>query len=254
MATGKQTRGELERRFTSAARTVCFSKSSIEWFCDEATAGQLAAACELIDHETKVREANKRARLLRQARFPTMKSIDGFDFTDVVMPAGYTVEDLKSLEFVNLAQDFVFFGECGRGKTHLSIALGMLAIARSMSVRYFETAALVLTLKAARSAGTLDKELASIAKADIVILDEFGYIPIDIEGGRLLYQVVSATYEKQSLIVTTNIEFSKWGNVLADDHLATAMCDRLFHHGRLIEFGGTSRRLDCSLMLGKGKA
>lgn len=90
-------------------------------------------------------------------------------------------------------------------------------------------------------------------KADLLIIDEYGYIPIDIEGARLLYQVMSATYETRSMIVTTNIEFGKWGTVLGDAHLATATVDRIMHHGRLVEFGGQSRRFEEALMMGRSE-
>ena len=94
---------------------------------------------------------------------------------------------------------------------------------------------------------------ADIAKADLVILDEFGYIQLDSDGARLLFQVISSSYESRSLILTTNIEFSKWGTVLADEKLAAAAVDRIVHHGRLVEFGGKSRRVEESLMLGNVK-
>lgn len=249
---GKETRGELERRFCDTIRKMMFTKDSAEWFCANATAGQLDAACGLVEHELAVRDANKRAKLLRAARFPAVKSVEDYDFSDVVFPEGYGKSDLLNLEFLELEQDFVFYGASGRGKTHLAIALGMLAIAQGCSVRFFEAAKLVMQLKSAEENGTLEKMLDSIRKADLVIVDEFGYIPIDVEGARLIYQVMAATYERQSMIITTNIEFSKWGTVLADDHLAGAMCDRVFHHGRLVEFVGESKRLDNALMMGKG--
>lgn len=253
MEKARETRGELEQRFRATARKMSFSNDSADWFCGEATAGQLAATCGLVEHELSVREGNKRARLLRAARFPAAKSAEDFDFSDVVFPAGYAKEDLTGLGFVDKAQDLVFYGASGRGKTHCSIALGMAAVARCMSVRFFEAADLVLQLKAAEGKGALGKMLDGVRKADLLIVDEFGYIPIDVEGARLLYQVMAATYERQSMIVTTNIEFGKWGTVLADDHLAGALCDRIFHHGRLIEFKGASKRLDNALMTGKGK-
>lgn len=253
MADGKETRGELERRFADTAKKMMFSNETAEWFRGEATTGQLSAVCDLVDHELGVREENKRARLLKAARFPTLKSFDDFDFSDVALPAGYGTEEMRSLEFVEMAQDFVFYGGCGRGKTHLATALGVLAAQRLMSVRFFGAASLVLQLKAAKADGSLDRLLSQIAKADLLILDEFGYIPIDVEGARLLSQVMTATYETRSMIITTNIEFSRWGTVLGDDRLAEALCDRIFHHGRLVEFGGQSKRLDNSLMMGKGK-
>lgn len=93
--------------------------------------------------------------------------------------------------------------------------------------------------------------LKELGRADLLILDEFGYVPLDIEGARLLFQVMSDCYERRSVIVTTNIEFSKWGTVFGDDKLAAAIIDRLVHHGRLVEFNGASKRMDAALMLGK---
>ena len=95
--------------------------------------------------------------------------------------------------------------------------------------------------------------MKDIARNDLVILDEFGYVPLDIESSRLLFQVVSLCYETRSMILTTNIEFGKWGTILGDDKLAAAMIDRIVHHGRLVEFGGTSHRMDAALMLGKSE-
>ena len=129
----------------------------------------------------------------------------------------------------------------------------MLATERGYRVRYFETASLVLALKDAVADNRLESALKDIAKADLLIIDEYGYIPIDIEGARLLYQVMSATYEAWSMIVTTNIEFGKWGTVLGDAHLATATVDRIMHHGRLVEFGGQSRRFEEALMMGRSE-
>lgn len=180
-----------------------------------------------------------------------MKPIGDFDFSEVSFPEGYTADDLVSLGFVESAQDFVFYGGCGRGKTRLSIAIGVLAAERGYKARYFETAALVLMLKSAVADNKLEETLRDIAKTDLLVVDEYGYIPIDVEGARLLCQVMSATYEARSMIVTTNIEFGKWGTVLGDDKLAAATIDRLVHHGRLVEFNGPSRRMDAALMLGK---
>lgn len=101
---------------------------------------------------------------------------------------------------------------------------------------------------------SLEQLMKEIAKCDLLILDEFGYVPIDVESSRLLFQVVADCYEKRSVIFTTNIEFGKWGTVLGDDKLAVALIDRVVHHGRLVEFGGASRRMEEALMLGKGGA
>lgn len=160
---------------------------------------------------------------------------------------------MLSLDWVGKAQDYVFHGQTGRGKTHLAVAIGMACIERGLTVRYLPCAQLVLQLQRARDSGALDAMYADIAKADLLILDEFGYIPLDSDGARLLFQVISSSYESRSLILTTNIEFSKWGTVLADEKLAAAAVDRIVHHGRLVEFGGKSRRVEESLMLGNVK-
>ena len=93
--------------------------------------------------------------------------------------------------------------------------------------------------------------LRDIGRADLIILDEFGYVPFDIDGARLLYQIIAGSYERRSIIFTTNIEFSKWGTVFADDKLAAAIIDRIVHHGRLLEFTGQSRRVSEALMFGR---
>ena len=128
----------------------------------------------------------------------------------------------------------------------------MLAIAAGRSVRFVTAAQLVLELKRALEEGRLDEAYADYGKDSVLIIDEMGYIPLDADGGRLLFQVMSNCYERQSMIITTNIEFSKWGTVLGDDKLAAATIDRIVHHSRLVEFNGTSRRMDEALMLGRG--
>ena len=247
------TRGEIEREFESLARTMYFTRETIASFKSSASRGQLVAVCELIADEQRVRAENKKERLLRQAKFPAVKSVEGYDFSEVSFPDGYTKDDLVGLGFLELAQDFVFYGGCGRGKTHLATAVGLLATQAGYRVRYFETAALVLMLKAAVADNRLESTLRDIHRADLLIIDEFGYLPVDVDGARLLYQVMAATYESRSMIVTTNIEFSRWGTVLGDDKLANATVDRIVHHGRLVEFGGQSRRFDEALMMGKSE-
>lgn len=182
-----------------------------------------------------------------------MKSFEGYDFSQVAFPDGYGVDDLKSLSFVEAAQDFVFHGQTGRGKTHLAIAVGHACVMAGKAVRFYTAAELALALSKARRELALEAMMRDIAKNDLVILDEFGYVPLDTESARLLFQVVSSCYESRSMIFTTNIEFSKWGTVLGDDKLASAMIDRIVHHGRLVEFNGASHRMDAALMLGRAK-
>ncbi len=236
------------------ARKLYFSNETVDWFLAAANAAQLRIVSELIEHEMEVRERSKRARLYRRAKFPQVKSFDGYDFSQVVFPDGYSVEELKSLSFVDAAQDFVFHGQTGRGKTHLAIAIGNACVMAGKTVRFYTAAELALALSKAMREHALEAMMKDIMRNDLIILDEFGYVPLDVESARLLFQVVSGCYEQRSMIFTTNIEFSKWGTILGDDKLASAMIDRIVHHGRLVEFSGESHRMNAALMLGRAEA
>ena len=235
----------------AAARALFISGDTIASFLGSATPGQVAACTAMLESEAAHRDRAKRARLPGQARFPVPKSVEGFDWSNVAFPDDWGREDMCSLAFVRDAEDLVFYGQTGRGKTHMATALGIAATSAGYPVRFWQTAQLVLQLGKAKREGTLDRLLADVAKARLLVLDEFGYVPFDVDGARLLYQVISESYERRSVIFTTNVEFSRWGTVFADDKLAAAIVDRVVHHGRLVEFGGPSHRLEESLMLGK---
>lgn len=247
-----RTSEEARAEFSSRARALFMSRATIDWFVGEATPGQLAACSRMLGRELESRERSKRQRLLRQARFPVPKAVEGFDWSHVRFPDGWGREEMLSLDFVGRAEDLVFHGPTGRGKTHVATALGVEATRRGIPVRFYQTATLVLQLGKAKREGTLDRLLADVGRASLLVLDEFGYVPFDVDGARLLYQVISDSYERRSVVFTTNVEFSRWGTVFADDKLAAAIVDRVVHHGRLVEFGGPSHRLEESLMLGKG--
>lgn len=244
-------RREVEEALRADARQMLFSNEVVDEFMEEATLSEVRMVAKLLARQMEVRAANQLAKRMRRARFPAVKTFDGYDFSQVALPEGYSVEDMRSLAFVDAAQDFVFHGPTGRGKTHLAIAIGIAAVRAGKKVRFFTVAELVMYLAEANRQGKLERALADIAKCDLLVLDELGYVPLDIEGARMLYQVMAAAYEKQSVVVTTNIEFSKWGTVFGDDKLASAVIDRIVHHGRLVEFNGTSHRMDAALMLGK---
>lgn len=140
-----------------------------------------------------------------------------YDWSQVGLPDGYTREELASLEFLDAAQDVVLYGQTGRGKTHLAIAIGAVAVARGKAVRFYTAAELAFYLGKASREHTLEAAMRDVARNDLLILGEFGYVPLDLERARLLFQVVSDCYERRSLVTTTNIEFSKWSTVLRDD-------------------------------------
>lgn len=232
---------------------MLFSRKVIDAFVADAALAELRTVSSVLSRQMEARERSQFEKRMRRAKFPAAKTFEGYDFSQVSLPEGYAVADLRSLSFIDEAQDFVFRGQTGRGRTHLAIAIGMAAVGRERSVRFFTVAELVMRLAEANRAGRTERQLADIAKADLLILDELGYVPLDIEGARLLYQVMANAYEKQSVIVTTNIEFSKWGTVFGDDKLAAAVIDRIVHHGRLVELNGASHRMEAALMLGKSE-
>ena len=182
------------------------------------------------------------------AGFPADKTLDGYDWTNLKMPADWGRAQLENLDFVAGCEDLVLYGPVGTGKSHLAIAIGRLACERGVPVRFFTATGLLMRLRRAQQENRLDRELASIGKARLLIIDEFGYLPIDEEGSRLLFQIISDSYETRSIIYTTNIEFSGWGRVLGDKNMAAALIDRTVHHGRLIRFEGRSYRSEHALM------
>jgi DNA replication protein DnaC len=240
---------QLLSDFRDSAHKMMFSNSTIDAFGSEATVRQIHAVMRMLGMELESRAETRRKRLLRQACFPAVKSLDDFDFSSVQLQEGFAKEDLADLSFVDRAENLVLYGPSGRGKTHLAVALGILAANRGIPVRFYTASDLVYALARAHRENTLEKMYAQVEKADMVILDEFGYIPFDAEGARLLFQVISKCYEVRSLVFTTNIEFSHWGSILGDDKLAAATIDRVVHHGRLITFKGQNRRMENALMM-----
>ena len=143
--------------------------------------------------------------------------------------------------------NLVLYGPVGTGKTHLAVALGRLACMRAIPVGFFTATGLLMRLRRAKR-GRLDAELRQIARARLPVIDEFGYMPVDEEGSRLLFQVISDSYETRSIIHATNIESGGWGRVLGDKNMAAALIARTVHHGRMIRFEGESHRRTHALM------
>lgn len=158
------------------------------------------------------------------------------------------------MSFVPEKKNLVLYGPVGTGKTHLATALGVIACEKGYRTRFFTAAELVVRLSEAYATGTLEKLLKSILRADLLIIDEWGYVPVDRQGAQLLFRIISDSYERRSLILTTNLEFSKWGSLFTDDQMAAAMIDRLAHHGHILLFEGESYRMKHALMRQKSQA
>ncbi len=179
------------------------------------------------------------------------KTFDGYDWSRIRLPEGMPRNDVESCAFVGSMQNLVLYGGVGNGKTHMAIACGTTACHMGLSVMFTTISDLVVGMQKAEEAGSLDRVFREVERADLVILDELGYLPMDRQGARLLFQVVPKCYERRSLIVTTNLEFSRWGSVLTDDQMAAAMIDRIIHYGHLIVFEGPTKRMEASPMANK---
>jgi DNA replication protein DnaC len=188
--------------------------------------------------------------LLRRCALPAPKTFDGYDWSAVSWPDGFGRDDLLSLSFLGRREDLVLMGDVGTGKTHVASALCTACCQARVEARFFTASSLVMRLRRARDEGRLDRELAQIGRAELLVIDELGFLPLDADGARLLFQVVSAAYESQSVVFTTNLEFSRWGAVFGDDQMAAAVIDRVLHHGRLLRFRGESYRVRHALMQG----
>lgn len=198
---------EMER----GSGSVLLSSATYERAAEEATDGQFEFLCSLLAGEYELRAANRIARLRRQACFPFAKGFEGFSWEGVEFPADFSREELLSCGFVDRKENVVLYGGSGNGKTHTAVALGLTACSQGRRVLFKETSKLILELNAAHQEGRLEQKLDALEKCDLIILDEWGYIPCDPDGAKLLFRVISMCYEKISLLFTTNIDFSRWG-------------------------------------------
>jgi len=205
---------------------------------------------KILAEEVAYRETTRKNRLVKQAGFYSLKTFNGYCFDEIRLPAELSVAEIKEAAFVRQRKNLIFYGNVGTGKTHLASAIGIEACNRGMEVRFFRTAALVNQLSDAQKKGELNKLLKQLSKIDLIICDEWGYVPLDRDGSRLLFQVISDCYEQRSVIITTNLEFSKWVNIFYDEQMTAAMIDRLVHHSYLLLFDGQSYRIKNSLMKG----
>jgi len=232
----------------TVSRQLFLSNRISEVCLEKGTQKQLEFILELMNEEIAQRDDNRRKRLIKRAGFPTYKTYEGYSYQNVKFPPAFCREELELLEFVPGQKNLVLYGPVGVGKTHLAIAAGVKACNLGYKTKFYTVTELVLKLAEARKNGTLERLLRDLRSLDLLILDEWGYVPIDKDGSQLLFRVISDSYESKSLILTTNLEFSKWGGIFTDDQMAAAMIDRLVHHGHLLIFDGKSYRMEHALM------
>lgn len=223
-----------------ASRQLFLSGRISEICREKGTQKQLEFILELLQAELTLRDENRRKRLIKRAGFPTYKTFEGYSYHCVKFPPAFSREELETLEFVPGKKNLVLYGPVGIGKTHMAIAAGVKACNLGYKTKFYTVTELVLKLAESRKNGTLERLLRDLRSLDLLILDEWGYVPVDKDGSQLLFRVISDSYESKSLILTTNLEFSKWGGIFTDDQMAAAMIDRLVHHGHLLIFEGKS--------------
>lgn len=202
---------------------------------------EFLVAC--LQREVSAREAHGGEGRIRAARFPARKSLEEFDFDHARGLQRDTIAHLGTLDFVAAKENVVFLGPPGTGKTHLAIGLAMRACQAGHRVAFATAAEWVARLAEAHHAGRLQAELTKLGRIPLLVVDEVGYIPFEAEAANLFFQLVSARYERASLIVTSNKPFGRWGEVFGDDVVAAAMIDRLVHHAEVIALKGDSYRL-----------
>ena len=196
------------------------------------------AELELIDRHRRMVE-----RRIRAARFPTVKSLDTFDFPAIPSLNKALVMELARCEYIQRRENVIAVGNSGTGKTHVALGLGLAACQRGMSVGLTTAASLVHELMEARDERRLLNLQRQLSRLNLLIIDELGFVPLSRTGAELLFEVFSQRYERGSIMVTTNLPFDEWTEVFGSERLTGALLDRLTHHVHILEMNGESYRL-----------
>lgn len=205
--------------------------------------GYLTFLDRVLQREVETK-SEKRVRMgIQIAHFPAVKTLDDFDYAAQPSVNPKVIRELASGRFVASAQNVMFFGPPGVGKSHLAIGLGRAAVSAGYSVLFVTAVELLTALERAREDGKLEARLAHYTKPKLLIIDELGYLPLERSAAHLLFQLVVRRYERTSTIVTTNQSIAQWGTMLGDDMTAAAILDRLLHHAHTLVIQGDSYRM-----------
>lgn len=197
----------------------------------------------LLTNEIEYRLTRRKSKYLNTAGFPRRYAVDEFRTDEIDFPDGVNLESLLNLDFYHSGKNVIMYCGTGTGKTMLSILIGISACNQEIPVKFYRTAGLINLFSESRSKGNLTALKKKLNSAQILVLDEFGYVPYDRTGSQLLFDYLSEIHEQKSVILNTNLEFSQWVNVLYDQRMTTALIGRLTHHVELILFPGVNNRL-----------
>ena len=223
---------------TMLAEYAAMAKVCTDDRCDYQTYLLRLTERELLDREKRAAE-----RRIKQAAFPVIKTIDTFDFKAQPSINQQLVKELMSTEYIDKKENVLLIGNSGTGKTHLACALAFAACAKGRKVRFHTVTGLVTELLECREEKRLQRLQKQIQRLNLLVLDELGYVPFSKTGAQLLFEIVGRAYEQQSLMVTTNLRFEEWTEVLGSERLTGALLDRLTHKCHIIEANGESYRL-----------
>jgi len=207
----------------------------------------------LSELEVATRSANALASRIKAASFPTLKDLETYDFTAVPNLSKQKILELSRCQWIDEKFNTCFIGNAGTGKTHLAVALGQAACRQHKRVRFFTAATLVNLLEESQKQYRLDRFLGQLDKADLLIIDELGYLSFSRAGAELLFQVFADRYERGSILITSNLPFGEWGQIFQGERMTAALLDRFTHRCHIFEMNGESFRFKESSKIAKEK-
>jgi DNA replication protein DnaC len=235
-------------RLQEAMETLALSAASavVESHLERASKEERTYAeflCDLLEQEVQARADRNLQTRMKLARLPFSRTLDGFDFGFQPSIDERAIRELQTLRFAHDASNVIFLGPPGVGKTHLALALAIEAMRGGFGAYFITAQELVSDLGLASREGRFAKRLQIYLRPKVLVIDEMGYLPLDALGATVLFQLISARYERGSILLTSNKSYGDWGGVFGDPVLAAAILDRLLHHSTTINIRGESYRL-----------